>query len=70
MLMVSVQSSQLQSIGYDSETRQAHVLFKNGALYEYDAVEEDVVNGIISASSPGQAFLNSLKFGYEYRRIG
>jgi hypothetical protein len=74
MEMIAVDSSQLESIGYDPETLKARVRFKArgnsaGSLYEYDGVPADVVPAIISADSPGRQFASSLKFSYQYQRL-
>ena len=67
--MVPVESSQLAAIGYDKQTGQAYVRFRNNSLYEYDGVAESVVNDIINAESVGRQFNLSLKYGFSYRRI-
>ena len=69
------QSSQIVRIGYDAETLEARVEFRDRrsgdvqSTYSYQAVPKEVVDGILSAESVGRAFASSLKYGYSYRRI-
>jgi lysyl-tRNA synthetase, class II len=70
MEFTTVDSTQLDEVGYDEETGTAQVRFQNGALYEYDDVPKSVVDAIISAPSAGQQFNLTLKYGYTYRRLG
>ena len=69
MEFTSVESSQLDQIGYDAETQTAQVDFANGASYLYEHVEKEVVDAIIGAASPGRQFNQTLKYGYSYRRL-
>jgi len=69
MDMVSVSSSQISAIGYDSETMEARVEFSNGSVYSYSQVPMGVTDSIIHSESPGRTFAQVLKFGYQYSRI-
>ena len=69
MEMVNVSSSQISAIGYDPETMKARVSFTNGALYEYDDVQQTTIDTIMGADSVGKAFNLLLKYGHNYRRI-
>lgn len=68
MNMVSVNSSDIASIGY--ENRVLHILFRNGGLYEYSNVPESVYRSLMSAASHGKYFHAHIKGKYGYRRIG
>jgi hypothetical protein len=53
MEMQSVESSNIESIGYDAETETMHVKFNSG-LYEYQGVSERAYLALMSAPSKGR----------------
>jgi len=53
----NVQSSNIASIGYDSQKQILEVEFHQGSIYRYYDVPEIVYNGLMSATSHGQ-YLN------------
>ena len=57
----AVKSSQIQSIGYDPETKTLEVEFKNGAVYTYQNVEEDHHKALMTAKSHGSHFGQHIK---------
>ncbi len=70
MIREPVSSSNLVSVGYDSESRTLEVEFKAGATYQYSGVPEAVHAGLMAASSHG-AYLNQhVKGRYSYIRVG
>ena len=75
MEWTDVDSSQIVRIGYDAETLEARVDFKDrksggvSSTYSYSLVPKEVIDGILSAPSVGQAFNQSLKFGFAYRKL-
>lgn len=62
------QSSNVARFGYDEETRVLKVEFKNGAVYDYYDVPEQVFNGMKSAASVGQYLAQQIKGSYRYAR--
>ena len=62
-----VQSSALESIGYDEGSRTLVITFKNGSTYEYSGVPRDVYGGLMAASSKGTYFNSHIKGMYPYR---
>ncbi len=56
MEMIDVQSSNLQQVGYDAETRTLDVVFKNGDLYHYEDVSEEVFDKLMDSASLGRYF--------------
>lgn len=62
MIMQSVSSSDIASIGYNKGT--LHILFNSGGLYEYTSVPEAVYNALMSASSKGSYFHANIKGRY------
>ena len=66
--MFPVDSSQIRSVGYDSETETMYVEFKNGQVYRYLEVPQNVFNNLKNSSSPGRFFLSSVKQYYDYSK--
>ena len=67
--MIPVASSQIESVGYNAETKEMRVRFlKNQSLYSYADVPEDVYHGLMSAPSIGSAF-SAIKFSFAYERL-
>ncbi|MFI2436880.1 KTSC domain-containing protein [Streptomyces sp. NPDC018693] len=70
MQRISVTSTNLVSVGYESNSRALEVQFKNGSVYQYAGVPEAVYSGLMSAASKGRyldAFVK--KAGYPVARI-
>lgn len=55
-----IESTMLASCGYDPETKELMVEFKNGRKYHYDDVPIEIYGNLITAISPGRYF-NSIK---------
>lgn len=53
MEMISVNSSAISHIGYDSNTKQMRITFKQSKTYDYCNVPEDVFVAFLNASSIG-----------------
>jgi len=70
MEMTSVQSSNVEAIGYDEERHALRVRFRNGTLYEYSQVSPEVFRTFLAAPSKG-SFVHEVlrKGGYACRRI-
>jgi len=70
MERMQVQSSNVASIGYDTDACTLEVEFLNGSLYQYFGVPESVFAGLMSAPSKG-SFLDQhvKKAGYSCTRI-
>lgn len=67
--MVPVVSSNLSSVGYEAETQTLYVTFTNGSTYTYEAVPEDVYQGLLSAESVGKYLNQNVKGHYDYRKV-
>ncbi|HEX7238804.1 MAG TPA: KTSC domain-containing protein [Longimicrobiaceae bacterium] len=66
-----VSSSDLASVGYDSQTRTLEAEFLSGSIYQYSDVPEHLYRGLMAASSHGSYFAAHVKKGgYAYRRVG
>ncbi|MHC5855184.1 KTSC domain-containing protein, partial [Nostoc sp.] len=56
MLQTQVNSSDLQSVGYDATTCILEIKFHSGGIYQYFKVPESIYRGLMSASSHGKYF--------------
>ena len=61
-----VDSSNVEAIGYDPETRELHVQFINSGNYAYLDVEEWVFNEFLQAGSKGEYLNQNIKGVYNY----
>lgn len=69
MEMQSVNSSDLSEVGYDADNNLLIVEFKNGNVYQYGLVPQEVFDGLISAESVGKYFNQFIKGNYSYSKI-
>ena len=69
MERIPVQSSNIVSIGYHSETETLQVEFLNNSIYEYKNVPQIVYDGLMEASSHGSYFNHEIKDSYSYEKI-
>jgi hypothetical protein len=67
--MTPVSSSNLASVGYDSETQMLRIEFRSGSVYEYSGVPETEYQGLMDASSKGHYFHQYIKDRYGYSKI-
>ena len=65
-----VESSNLASIGYDSETSTLEIEFKNGAIWQYFDVSESVWYEFDSSESKGRFFNREIKGKYSESKVG
>ncbi len=61
MTKYSVESSNIDEIGYDRETSVLQVTFKNGVTWEYYDVSEYVLEEFLMAESKGSYFHHNIK---------
>jgi hypothetical protein len=65
-----VTSSNLQSVGYDEESRTLTIEFRNGTVYEYADVPSEVHDELMNAESHGRYFHRRIReAGYKTRRL-
>jgi len=69
MTRQSVSSSNIESIGHDSQTNTLEVAFLNGSVYQYSNVPANVYVGLMNASSHGTYLNAHIKGTYNYRQI-
>lgn len=64
-----VDSSMMQNVSYDEGTRQLSVTFKNGSVYRYFDVEEQIADGLAAAVSKGRFFIRHVRPWYKFERV-
>lgn len=67
--MIPVQSSNVESVGYDAQSEIAYVRFLNGSLYIYKGVPQWAFDGLLNAPSVGSYLHRNYKNMYPYERI-
>ena len=65
-----VSSSNLRSIGYDSDNKLLEVEFRSRAVYVYEDVPDWAVEGLMAARSKGRYFEARIRDRYPFRRMG
>lgn len=59
-----LQSSNIAACAYEPDSRTLHIRFNSGRSYAYADVPQDVYDGLMSATSPGQFVNNAIKGVY------
>lgn len=71
MKRVSVQSSNISSLGYDPAASTLEIEFHHGGVYQYYGVPSQVHEGLMKAESKGSYFHHNIKMaGYPYKKVG
>ncbi len=66
----SVESSNLNSVGYDPKTKTLEIEFHEGGVYQYFDVPADIHQELISAPSKGKYHHKFIKNVYSFQKIG
>lgn len=69
MERVILNSTNVDSVGYDADAGILEVEFTGGSVYEYYQVPRPIFDGLVSAASPGHYLATKVKDVYRYRRI-
>lgn len=64
-----VESADIKSIGYDSETQTLEIEFHSGGIYQYLDVPDSVFSNLMNADSKGKYFHKYVKNVYSYRKL-
>ena len=64
-----VSSSNIASVGYDPSTLTLEVEFKNGSVYHYFDVPENMYQELMRASSVGKFMHANIKNNYRYTKV-
>jgi hypothetical protein len=70
MVRTHVISSNLESVGYDTNSKTLEIAFIGGGIYQYFAVPYSVFSALMNATSKGTYFANSIKNVYRYQKVG
>lgn len=68
MNRLEVDSSNIDSIGYDEETQTLEIEFRVG-IYQYEDVPQYVYYDFINADSKGRFFHQNIKYEYYCYRV-
>ncbi len=68
MNRTSVTSSNIRSIGYDSQMAILEVEFTAGDIYQYFNVPEHLYQQFLGASSHGQFLNDYIRYNYRYQK--
>lgn len=69
MYRTPVTSSNIHSIGYDSQSAVLEVEFTSGEIYQYFNVPEYLHHNLMGASSIGQFLNEYIKYNYRYQKV-
>lgn len=69
MQVMSVTSSNIEAIGYDENSQTLQIEFKNGSIYQYFDVPENIFNELRDAGSIGGYLAANIKGTYRYSRV-
>ena len=69
-MWVDIDGSMLTRARFDEDARKMVIQFKNGAMYEYNDIDEDDFQAMVNSPSPGAYFHENIKGNYDDRRIG
>jgi hypothetical protein len=65
-----VASSNIVSVGYDETSQTLEVEFKDGAVYQYYNVGQNIYDEFMKSPSKGQFLAYQIKNAFPYSRVG
>ena len=65
MKMVSVSSTAISAVGYDSTSSKMRIRFSQGRSYDFCGVPQSIFEGLISSSSKGQYYSAYIRDSYQ-----
>jgi uncharacterized protein len=69
MYRTTVNSSNIKSIGYNSQSATLEVEFTSGDVYQYFNVPEYLYQQFLHASSHGQFLNENIRYNYRYQKV-
>ena len=67
---ISVQSSNIRSVGFEASSSTLEVEFNSGSVYQYLNVPESEYEGLMNAASKGRYLNRNIKGRYEDIKAG
>lgn len=67
--MTTVDSSNIESVGYDTSNRELHVRFLGNRTYVYSDVPAELYEELLRAPSKGSFLNRAVKGAYAYREL-
>ena len=68
IIFTSVESSNIESVGYDETTSSMYVKYPSGT-YKYDGVEKSVYESLLTSTSKGRFMNENIKGQYNYSKV-
>ena len=69
MRRLTVDSSNIVSVGYDSSSQTLEIEFGSGGIYQYYNVPQSIYDELIGAASKGRFFASQIKDRFPYARV-
>jgi hypothetical protein len=69
MQRTKINSSNINSAGYDHSNHILEIEFSSGDVYQYLNVPENIFNLFVSASSHGSFFAHQIKDNFSFRKV-
>lgn len=69
MKRTHVESSNIESIGYDSKSQTLEIEFLNGSIYQYFDVPETIFEELMGADSQGRYLNSNIKGHYRFSKV-
>ena len=69
MNRIPVASSNLSSVGYDTETMTLEIEFHGGRIYQYSGVPESEYDALMNAPSKGSYFAHNIQNIYSTSEV-
>ena len=66
---ISVDSSNIASVGYDAENEILEIEFHHGAIYQYFDVPKEEYEALMNASAYGSYFFHNIRDNYKYQKV-
>ncbi len=64
-----VESSNIESIGYEPDNQTLEIEFLNGSLYQYFDIPQHIYEEMMSADSQGKYLAQNIKGVYRYSKV-
>lgn len=69
MKRVEIESSNIQSVGYDLDKHILEVEFLSGAVYNYFKVPNKTYKEFMNAKSKGKYFYKNIRESFKYKKV-